>query len=195
MLAAAHRPGEGQVISCTLDQPATGPRPRSRSTSRSTAPGRRPTWSCSAGTSRRPASPPRSTSHLRIGPVRPCTAPDRGPRSTGPGTGTLSVSVAQAAGWDVPGVVLSDRGDGRGGARSRQRPTPGCTQVGGTPHHLCPADDPGVRAVDLDVRLSSPAPASRRDPSRSSSAAPRWTRLDQHVDLRRADGGGAAGPG
>ncbi len=53
--------------------------PPSRSTCRSTAPGRRPTWCCSGEPSRRRASRHRSTSHSSSRACRCGTAPHRGP--------------------------------------------------------------------------------------------------------------------
>ena len=112
------------------------------------------------------------------------------------GTGLRHAVRVRGAGSRMgrPGVVPGDRPDGRGGARSRQpdaRVHPG--RRGEHRDHLCPADDPGVRNVDFDVRPVVTGAGQQAVSWRSSSGEAK-DQARSGVGPAPADGG-AAGPG
>ena len=184
----------GQPISCTVDQPATGSTTTLTFDLQVDGPGQTADMALFRGTveEARLAAPIDLTPFESGLSVRYGTAPWT---PVDGNSGTLSVSVAQAAAWDVPGVVLSI--DLTGGAvLDPDNPTPGCTQVvaGNTAITCALPTIPASGTLDFDVRLVVTGAGQQVRFLALVVGGREATRLDQGVDLPPADGG-AAGPG
>jgi hypothetical protein len=191
-------PGEGQVVTCTLEQPATGADTTFEFDLQVDGPGQTADMVLFRG----------DTEEARF--VEPLLLETYGSGLSvvysagpwtidGPGTGTLNVRVAQAAGWDVVGATITIGVTG-GAQLDPARPTPGCTQEAtGNPGITCALPTiPAGGTVDLAVHLAINGDGQKAQSLALSLGGTEVARLDQPVDLRRdgveGDGGdGAAG--
>jgi RNA polymerase sigma factor (sigma-70 family) len=186
-------PGEGQVVSCTLDQPATGTSTTFAFDLQVDGPGQTADMVLFRGATEeaRFAAPlPLETyaSGLSVQyRAEPWTV-------DGPGTGTLSVTVAQAAAWEVTGATLTI--EVTGGVRlDPTRPTSGCTEdAGGNAGITCVLPTiPAAGAVDFDVHLAVTGEGQKARSLALALGGTEVARLDQQVDLRREDDNGSGG--
>jgi RNA polymerase sigma factor (sigma-70 family) len=179
--------GEGQVISCTLDQPATGANTTFAFDLQVDGPGQTADMVLFRGATeeaRFTAPLPLATYGSGLSALY-----GAGPWTvTGPGTGTLSVRVAQAAGWDVVGATLTIEVTG-GVTLDPKRPTPGCAQnATGNSGIACVLPTiPASGSVDLDVQLVVSGNGQQARSLALALGGAEVARLDQHVDLRRGD--------
>jgi hypothetical protein len=179
--------GEGQVISCTLDQPATGANTTFAFDLQVDGPGQTADMVLFRGATeeaRFTAPLPLATYGSGLSALY-----GAGPWTvTGPGTGTLSVRVAQAAGWDVLGATLTIEVTG-GVTLDPKRPTPGCAQnATGNSGIACVLPTiPASGSVDLDVQLVVSGNGQQARSLALALGGAEVARLDQHVDLRRGD--------
>jgi RNA polymerase sigma factor (sigma-70 family) len=178
---------DGQVISCALDQPATGANTTFVFDLQVDGPGQTADMVLFRGASEEarfvaplPLATYESGLSVRYG-AEPWMI-------DGPGTGTLSVSVAQAAGWDVVDATLTIEVTG-GAQLDPKRPTPGCTQAAtGNAGIACVLPTvPAGGAVDLAVYLAVTGNGQQARSLALTLGGTEVARLDQHVDLRRDD--------
>ena len=100
-------------------------------------------------------------------------------------TGTLSVSAAQAAAWDVSGAVLTIEVTA-GCASIHGNPTPGCTRVaaGNTAITCVLPTIPAAGSVDFDVQLVVTGNGQQVRSLALVVGGLEATRLDDDLDLR-----------
>jgi RNA polymerase sigma factor (sigma-70 family) len=183
-------PGEGQVVTCTLDQPATGTNTTFAFDLQVDGPGQTADMVLFRGDieeARFVAPLPLETYGSGLSVMY-----GAGPWTIdGPGTGTLAVRVDQAAGWDVVGATLTIEVTG-GAQLDPTRPTPGCTQEAtGNSRITCALPTiPAGGAVDLALHLAVTGDGQKAQSLALSLGGTEVARLDQPVDLRRADDGG-----
>jgi Putative zinc-finger/Sigma-70, region 4 len=183
-------PGLGQVVTCTLDQPATGTNTTFAFDLQIDGPGQTADMVLFRGDTeeaRLVAPLPLETYGSGLSVVY-----GAGPWTIdGPGNGTLSVQVAQAAGWDVAGATLTIEVTG-GAQLDPTRPTPGCTQEApGNSGITCALPTiPAGGAIDLAVHLAVTGHGQKAQSLALSIGGTEVVRLDQPVDLLRADDGG-----
>jgi hypothetical protein len=179
----------GQVISCRLDQPATGSTTTFAFDLQVDGPGQTADMVLLRGAVEEARfTAPIDLTQFESGlSVRYGTEPwTVGVR----GSGTLSVSAAQAAAWDVPGAVLSIEVTG-GVNLDPRNPTPGCTQVaaGNTTITCALPTIPAAGSVDFDVQLVVSGNGQQVRSLALVVGGREATKLDQDLDLRRGDGG------
>jgi RNA polymerase sigma factor (sigma-70 family) len=183
-------PGLGQVVTCTLDQPATGTNTTFAFDLQVDNPGQTADMVLFRGDieeARFVAPLPLETYGSGLSVVY-----GAGPWTIdGPGTGTLAVRVAQAAGWDVVGATVTIEVTG-GAQLDPTRPTPGCTQEAtGNSGITCTLPTiPAGGAVDLALHLAVTGNGQKAQSLALSLGGTEVARLDQPVDLPRADDGG-----
>jgi large repetitive protein len=178
---------DGHVISCALDQPATGTNTTFVFDLQVDGPGQTADMVLFRGSTEEarfaaplPLETYESGLSVRYG-AQPWTI-------DGPGTGTLSVNVAEAAGWDVVDATLTIEVTG-GAQLDPTRPTPGCSQAAsGNAGIACVLPTiPAGGAVDLAVYLAVTGNGQQALSLALTLGGTEVARLDQPVDLRWED--------